>query len=387
MYVTSIGPSAGMESDTPEYEVPAWNLAQGLGISRSNLPTATREPGYIVFLAGLFFVFGRNWVVVQVIQSFLSAATVSLLVLLLFKQGLRKQGILLGVVLSVLPEFLGFSGLVMSEILHIFLYILFFISLFEYRKKGNILALLLASVFLGAASITRSVSLFLPFFLVFFGFLQRKRLSSLIKEGGVLFLGIVLFFGPWVYRNYLRFGQLIPTRVGSAQILWSGSYVPWNGEWLGENKSPMKELLVGENEIEVEKRFGRLFRDNLKKQPLETAAIWLKKPFKILLWPASYQFINPGFESILRSRISWKTLLIPLSFIVHWLILGFALLSVFKVKGEKLLRGMIGEQTLYFFLLHMPLSPIPRYNMQFLLLWAVLASLTAVEYLRNGNKV
>ena len=63
-YFTDISAGPQPHRDERLFTTIAWNLTNGYGYSlNGEIPTARRPPVYPLFLAGLFYLFGKSWIV------------------------------------------------------------------------------------------------------------------------------------------------------------------------------------------------------------------------------------------------------------------------------------------------------------------------------------
>jgi len=65
------------KSDAAGYDEMAANLASGNGLSQlidgSLAPVVYRSPGYPIFLAGIYFIFGHHYITAKIIQAIIGA--------------------------------------------------------------------------------------------------------------------------------------------------------------------------------------------------------------------------------------------------------------------------------------------------------------------------
>lgn len=187
--------------DSGQYHTVALSLAHGNGFTNlDGTPHFYRLPGYPIFLGAVYAVFGENPDSAMIIQSFL-ASVIPLFVYFLFLfffsgnvLGARCAGLLA----SVHVGFLIFSGLVMTETFFLCFFLLFcltFLSDDHYEWAG---------IFLGCASLFRSVGHYLVFVsLVLMVFRSQKMLNLWRFACGWLVVVI-----PWLVRNFMLTGLL-----------------------------------------------------------------------------------------------------------------------------------------------------------------------------------
>lgn len=390
-------------ADASMYDMTAWNLVNGNGyvLTPGDNVWAGREPGYaLFFLAPIYLIFGHSILAAQIFQIFLSAGTVFLIYLIGEKFLNRRIGLISAAILALWPADIAYSLEILTEIPFTFLLVLgIFLLLLSVKKKSC--ALVFASgLILGMTTLTRFNTFFLPvFFLpVFYCLLGTYKQS--LKYSALLFLGILIFTAPWFIRNYIEFNAFVFGRLGSGEIYWSGSYIPWDGEWKGYNASPMKEILAkigNQDPVERDKVFIRETKKNIKENPLGVAKIWLKKPFKIFLsGVASGQLGHSQAIVKITNNNSFAKLLIQGSIsILHRFLLAFGLfglLWLFLVK-ERFIRYTVLALIIYFVIAYLPMNTDPRYQipvMPFLIIlgsigiWSIMRIFLGREYLTKN---
>jgi 4-amino-4-deoxy-L-arabinose transferase-like glycosyltransferase len=202
------------------YDPGARGILDGDGfIGEDGRPTAYVGPGYSLFLAAHYSVFGFNLDVVRLTQILLGAISCVLLMLtaqILFN---RKIGFISGILLALYPLDFYQSGLVISEQLFSFLFMLFVyinIKVFSNLKKGKITNTLLLSAFfcgivLGLSALVRPNALIIPVALLLIILFSPNELrKNLLIIIGVIMVGFFISIMPWIIRNYILFDKFIP---------------------------------------------------------------------------------------------------------------------------------------------------------------------------------
>lgn len=168
--------------------------------------SALRTPGYPLFLSGIYALFGRDFLIVGLIQSAIGALSC------LFVYGIgkavysEKVGLISAVVFAVFPSIvLSTSGYILTEGLFIFLTLGALYVLITERNA------LLAGFLLGAASLTRPVMLYFSVIALLF----TKRKYALTA-----FSIFALMIGAWAVRNYYVVGYPVLTTTGGGWVLW-----------------------------------------------------------------------------------------------------------------------------------------------------------------------
>lgn len=200
--------------DSGHYHNAAVQIARGKGLSNADgSPHFYRLPGYPLFLAACYKIFGQNplrAIAAQIVVGSVIPLLVFLLVLQLFPAGLLyAYGA--GIITALHPGFLILSGLIMTETLFIFFFLLFLILFFRliFIKPENIYATAsYAGIFLGLASLIRPVGL--PILLLSCAIIfyiiprwRRKFMLAAIMTSSWLMFVCMLFL-----RNFLLTGLI-----------------------------------------------------------------------------------------------------------------------------------------------------------------------------------
>ncbi|AEH45601.1 glycosyl transferase family 39 [Thermodesulfatator indicus DSM 15286] len=293
-------------------------------------PTAIRPPLYPAFLAGVYKVFGpENYNAVRVIQIFLSILS-GLLVYSLAKKIFHEEKVALlatGLFLFY-PSLVIFNYLILTEILFIFLFLLALWLLVAgieqlYRLDGRDcfatrllrgfaprndndgekprndtphpvtaseakqsrdskawIYSLLAGIFWGLASLTRSVTYPLTPFIALFLFLVSPNKKQGLFAGILFIFATVLTLSPWIARNYQVFGHFIAVDTMGGLNLYMGNYehTPLHRAWAAVDNPPEiawyrghEKELGGLNEAEKQRWAIKKALEFMKENPGLTA--------------------------------------------------------------------------------------------------------------------
>ena len=222
--------------DAKKYDEVGWNLAQGFGYVTNPEHTPLRDysifmvgPGYQFFLAGVYALFGHHLGIVWALQALLLAAAGYLTFLIsreLFKKNWHPAiGIIAGACVALAPDLIMTSGMILADVLGVFLLTLSVWLAFRYEAEPRLTVLLALSLVLGYAVMVRSVLLLLvPLCLVVF-FVKRRWLDA------ILFLVVlIVMFTPWTVRNYKTFDKFIPFNLAGHIDFWIGNHSGATGE-------------------------------------------------------------------------------------------------------------------------------------------------------------
>lgn len=346
---------APIENDAILYHEVARNLASGNGYTLDGSDWAGREPGYILFLALVYAIAGPEPTMVYLLQALLSAITCGILVFIGAAHQRLNAGAVAGAALAVWPSFLGYTDLVLTEVLTTFLICLFTLTLSRLIASPRPRHAVEAGVVGAALALTRSNFLILIIAIPIVLLVTRVNLRTAVRQGGIAAALAIVLFSTWVIRNSVVFDTFIPTRVGVGDILWSGSYVPWDGQWMGY-QPPLTTLRKGLTPIEADDRLTREMIHNISRDPVGVAIVWLKKPPRILLRSDGSIYSRNPLEAK-----DW-TLIAAIAQQLTWIVLVLtAACCAVRHRDEILVRVAV-SLLLVSILSLVPGNPDPRYQ-------------------------
>ena len=184
-----------------------------------------RPPGYPVFLAGIYLLFGESILTVRMVESVLGAVLAVVIALIGKRIGGDVVGAAAGILWSIYPLGVFIAGLVYpTGLLTILLASGLLCFLPESQQELSLKRVFVAGMVWGLAALTTPVVLatvgVLGLWLIYWGRVDRLRLVS------VLVLGTGLVVVPWTIRDYYAYGRLVVVeprairhlpRIGSAE--------------------------------------------------------------------------------------------------------------------------------------------------------------------------
>lgn len=206
--------------DSGAYDALAQSILQGT-YSYNGSPTVLEPPGYPVFLALNYLFFGRNFLAIGIVQSFIGAVSAVLVAWIGLQLFSKRTGYFAGLLFSFYPHSIFWTGFILTDTLYVFLTLLFLAFAVSYKQSKTYSHLIGAAVALGLALLTRATLLpFLLIFVVFLWIVHSKRSQSHAKSPffihcAVFAFILLLVLAPWIGRNYAVFGKLIVTDTKS----------------------------------------------------------------------------------------------------------------------------------------------------------------------------
>ncbi len=226
------------------YDQLAVNLVEGNGYRfyPDTAKTLMREPGYPILLAGLFITFGRSFMVVKLTNLILALMTAWLTVQIAAKvsQDVLSRNRQLFVVPPML--FLFYPGTLIAEsrggveILFAFMISLFMLTICMAIESNRRLDYMVSGVVLGITVMVRSTPMLFPLLLFpYLLYIQRHRFSMFMisRNAAILIVSMLAVMSPWIGRNYLLTGKVVPTASVLGVSAQAGQYI---GRHLPEGK-------------------------------------------------------------------------------------------------------------------------------------------------------
>ncbi|MFZ1946890.1 MAG: glycosyltransferase family 39 protein [bacterium] len=293
------------ESDAPTYYVLADHLLDGTGYryAADQAPTAKRTPGYPLFLASVFKVFGRNFTAVRVVQALLDAGTV----LLVFAMGVLLfaspgAGALAALGYALYPPAIESSSYIMTETSYTFFLALAMVLMLFAVRLRSYASYALAGLALGVSTLIRPGVVLLPAALLVVGIAVASGWSSHLGRGvgrvlgerprvgvgpravrGLALLCVVfsLVMLPWAVRNQRALDRFIPTSTLVGANLYKGNHPPTQGAYFFSTDSlltpAIRTRVAGVSEAEKDRILGVEARKMILANKGAVALLTLKK--------------------------------------------------------------------------------------------------------------
>lgn len=274
-------------------------------------PDALRTPGYPLFIAAIYSVFGNAPWVVMLFQIVLDTISCMILMLTLSRLFSRRVAIVASVFYALDPFLVFYCSTLLSDILFVFLVILSFYSFAaaHLSATGGKADWYYAScgLLLGIATLVRPISVYLPLFIALFFFVSYwKDKTRAIKVTAICFITFFLAVSPWLFRNYVTFDRLSLSTAGQFNLLYYW-VEPMEMERLNIDRDSAEKLL----DAEVEREIASDGLDPHKLNPFQLADYYqrlaaraiLKNPLSFAKTYAEgiiFNFINLNTEGFAR---------------------------------------------------------------------------------------
>ncbi len=210
--------------------------------SPSGEPTAFRPPFYPFFLAMIYLVGGEgNLIAVGVVQVLLDAINASLIAYLCFIIWERTISMIVaGVIAGIYPVFVFQTSLILSEVPHRTIQLIFLIFLIKAVKDKNLKKVGLAGLIGGFSILSKPVLLITYPFLCLWLWYVWKNDKKVSKYVAVIVFALisVCIVGFWTTRNFLISKKFIPVSSNFPITFTSGvtKFSFYTHKWYGEGK-------------------------------------------------------------------------------------------------------------------------------------------------------
>lgn len=197
-------------------------------------------PGYPLFVAGVYSLFGRSWMAVRVLQAAIGALTCVVLCRLGARLFSRGAGLLAGLILAVYPGHIFWSWRIMGEALYILLLVLGVLLAVELLERPALGRGLLLGLVVGYAQLVKSnLFLFPPLLLLWFLLGARAALPRRISGLAAILVGMVLMVAVTPLANLIspmRKAVLLPGNAGNT--FWQGNNPLADGNYISAQYTP-----------------------------------------------------------------------------------------------------------------------------------------------------
>ena len=320
-----------------ENELLALNLLAGKGHSLSyivnEMPSALVGPVYTFFLYLHFWIFGKNYLFVELTQALIGSGSAVMLALLGRRLAGERVGVFSGLAFAGYPLYVYWTALAFQLTIDVFLLELCLLLVLLAMERQKFLYQLLAGACIGLAALSKSFYLsFLFLYLLWYWLWQKPKFSRIIFTGCVWSLCAAAVISPWTIRNYRVFHQWVPLTTNGGPNLWYGNNPHATGSLYTRDGKKMLDMLPAElmKKIETAKSEAekdRLMRDAamdwikshprqfLKLVPLRLRAIWWFDPEMATSFPLERKLVYLALLALavpgmILSRKLWRKLAI-----------------------------------------------------------------------------
>ncbi len=194
----------------------------------------TRSPGYPLFLAPIFAVFGARVEIALVFQVFVSVLMVALTYVVARRAFGKNAGVWAMALMAVAPIYASTAGsFVLTETLFAFCILLILYLVWRWSDAGMTLgrAFLLGGLIGYSALIRSSAMYFCVVLALWFLYNQRAKWKNALPRAALLVVGMFVVILPYSARNYLVYERVILIDTNSGWTMWRDHRVPNDDFW------------------------------------------------------------------------------------------------------------------------------------------------------------
>jgi 4-amino-4-deoxy-L-arabinose transferase-like glycosyltransferase len=275
-------------SDFAYYLNKGISLANGQGYTSGGVPTAFWPPGYPIFLAGVFKVFGGSLEVAKATNIVLWTATTVLVYLLGLRLDGRATAAVAAFTVALFPEFILFANLVSSENLFIPLVLGSALILSPKQKMSgppNWKRSLLAGLLLGFAVVVRTTAVLLPPLMALILMLWYRSRPAFISAC-LLIAAFAISPAAWVVRNAVVMGSPVLSTNGGIS-LWTGNNPLATGGYRLKGTYPPRDISTPANELAANSAYTKEAITFVVTQPGQFIALVPEKAKQLFAKPAT----------------------------------------------------------------------------------------------------
>jgi len=316
-------------------------------------------PGYPFFISFIYRLFGINNMGIRIAQAVLSSLVIIFIYLICAKIFNKRIGMISSLIVSIYPGFIGYSGLLLPQILALFLLTLFILLIVKFNLKICIDFIL--GLIAGYLCLVRSeFVLFMPIL-----FLIIAKNSQKLKHLIIIFIIMCSVISIWSMRNYKAFGKFVLISVHYGDTLWIST---WKEEWLEwQEKEPFISLTKGLDQINSSTVLFKAGINNIKEHPFIYLKMCTKRLYRFWLTGHSnvFYFMTDSLKNYIIKKEYFIALLkiIMLFFNTSIIILGFfgIKLAYRNIKNNNLLYYLL-MPIIFFIIMHFFTFATPRYS-------------------------
>ncbi|MFN0195505.1 MAG: ArnT family glycosyltransferase [Planctomycetaceae bacterium] len=316
-----------------------------------------RMPGFPLVLAGAVSLFGESLFAARLVLAFVGTLACGA-VYLLGKELFHESAGLFGAVLAaVMPTFVLFSVIVLSETTFTICMILnlwAFAVLIRKARAGETLRTklswsVLCGVLIAAGTYVRPNWILVgPLFPAVWWITEKFQKRAAV-QGLVMFAAFVACMAPWTWRNYLVTEKFVPTTLWMGPSLYDGL----NPQATGESEMSFFDrdgLSAQMTEYEVDRHYRQAAWSFARENPLKSMQLAWQKFLRFWKpWPNAGDFRNP--------------LAIVATLAGFVLLIGSATAGAWSLRHQYWMLTLLVGPVIYFCLMHLFFVSSLRYRL------------------------
>ena len=288
-----VGPVGVSSADDVEFNRLALNLARGAGyVGDKGDPTSFRAPGWPLFLAAFYAVFGPSYPMVYVLLCVLGALGCVLTYLLARELVAEGTARLAGVLAALYLPHAYFSCSFLSEALFVPQMLLGLWLFIKHLKRPSLLLLAASGLVLGWAALTRPFALLLmPLLWGVLSLNARQQRRALLVPALLFTAAFAVVIVPWTLRNQQAHGRFVLIATNGGSTFYGGNngrvIREWRhfGNWISTTELPFRDRIEATpDEVAHDKMEWHLGIEWLREHPASVPLLAVLKTARLVLW-------------------------------------------------------------------------------------------------------
>lgn len=244
------------------------------GWDPNNATLLTHSPGYSIYLAAIYTLFGKDYFTVQFVQNLLNSFAAVFIFLLGGRLLSWPVGIAAGLIVAVWHHFAFYSNVIQPDLLCALPTVaaVYVLAMTERGRLRSWWTYALAGLLCGLSVWIRPNTLLLGVFISVLLPLVSIRRRQTARRSWLIAVVSLLVVAPITIRNYILYHEFIPVSINTGIVMWEG-LADIGGERFGAVKSD-SEVMAQESELYNNPEYGgswespdgiRRDRDRVKK--------------------------------------------------------------------------------------------------------------------------
>lgn len=324
--------------DPAGHEAAAWSVSQGDGYIRVRHGIAAPDPhwppGYVYIAAGFYYLFGRSWMMLSVVNCLIDSVTC----VLVYHLARRIFGPVAALSAGILYAFNPILIVNTQQIIYapLFALMICVLTLLITRRRW------LVGVLYGLASLVKPIFLVGPVLSAAQDVMERRPPRKVAIRFMIVTALLCVAIAPWTVRNYVVFDRFLPVSANGGWVLWWGN----NENSLGGMQKWSSDQMnaYGADLIDLDRRLGRESFEWIAENPVRFLALIPRKQART--WGTESASL-PKLEHISATLRFVTRSIVQLFYVAIALLAAMTLIS----RRWELLRSPEGVMTSFILLL------------------------------------
>jgi len=271
--VVLLADGGGLSYDQKQYDRIATNLISGEGFAwYEGITTTFRPPLYPFFMATLYLLFGKSYLVIRITQAILGSLLPIITYMICKKIFNMKIAKISALIITIHVPFILYTVALITE--NIFLPLFGLSVFFILKSLEEPKYYILVGIFLGLTILTRpSISAFIPILFLWF-YYHKKNIKLTIRNFAIIMMFILILITPWIIRNYIVTDQFVFIDTRAGYNLYMGYNPNATGTFNFESTRVINKI---KNDIERNNWGKENAIKYIKQNPLKSTILVFKK--------------------------------------------------------------------------------------------------------------